>query len=34
MDLFNIRYVDKLQKPQRIEALTDGIFAGGLLYGI
>ena len=27
MGLFNIRYVGKLQKPQRIEALSDGVFA-------
>jgi len=27
MNLFNLRYVSKLQKPQRIEALTDGTLA-------
>ena len=27
MGLFNLRYVGKLQKPQRIEALSDGVFA-------
>jgi uncharacterized membrane protein len=27
MSIFNIRYVGKLQKPQRIEALTDGTLA-------
>jgi uncharacterized membrane protein len=27
MGLFNLRYVGKVQKPQRIEALSDGTFA-------
>ncbi len=27
MGLFNLRYISKIQKPQRIEALSDGVFA-------
>lgn len=27
MGLFNLRYITKMQKPQRVEALSDGVFA-------